>query len=77
MNQKYKKNRDVKFRKNTNGYTIYSLKTRMLVNLNEELFLFWNNIEDIEKYLLSKKISNSSFQNIIQTLLFYNLIEKI
>ena len=75
MNKNYIKNNQVKFRENNKNYIIYNLQTRILINLSIELFEFWKNIENIEKYLEEKKISNASVDNIIETLLFYNLIK--
>jgi hypothetical protein len=76
MNKNYIKNNQVKFRENNKNYIIYNLQTRILINLSIELFEFWKNIENIEKYLEEKKISNTSVDNIIETLLFYNLIKE-
>ena len=73
MNKNYIKNNQVKFRENNKNYIIYNLQTRILINLSIELFEFWKNIE---KYLQEKKISNTSVDNIIETLLFYNLIKE-
>ena len=76
MNKNYIKNNQVKFRENNKNYIIYNLQTRILINLSIELFEFGKNIENIEKYLEEKKISNTSVDNIIETLLFYNLIKE-
>lgn len=56
MNKNYIKNNQVKFRENNKNYIIYNLQTRILINLSIELFEFWKNIENIEKYLEEKNI---------------------
>lgn len=71
----YRKNPDVKYRPEKDGFVFYVKKTRTLIKMDRYLFEFWDSFPNYKEFLQSKKLDIDSFEDIVDIFVKHDLLE--